>query len=448
MVADDTTMDLMSDLVASARRAGADAADAVLVDSVSLSLAWRLGRLERLERSESGDVGLRVLVGRRQAMVSSSDRSPAALAELVERCVAMARTVPEDPFAGLAEPGQLATHFPDLDICDPHEPAAATLIDMAARAEDAARSVEGVTNSEGAEIGWGRSDVAVVASNGFAHRYAMTSGSLSASVLAGGADGGMERDYDHTAAVHFADLRAPEDVGHEAGRRAVRRLGARKARTCKVPIVYDPRVARGLVGTLAGAINGSAVARGTSFLKDRLGLPVFAPGVRVIDDPHRRRGLRSRPCDGEGLPTTVRAVVEDGVLTTWFLDLRSARQLGLSSTGHAARGTGSPPGPSASNFYLEAGPVTVAEMIGDITEGFYVTELFGQGVNGVTGDYSRGAAGFWIEGGELTHPVSEVTVAGNLKDMFRHLTPANDLVFLYGTDAPTVRVDGMTVAGR
>jgi len=179
-----------------------------------------------------------------------------------------------------------------------------------------------------------------------------------------------------------------------------------------------------------------------------LGLPVFAPGVRVIDDPHRRRGLRSRPCDGEGLPTTVRAVVEDGVLTTWFLDLRSARQLGLSSTGHAARGTGSPPGPSASNFYLEAGPVTVAEMIGDITEGFYVTELFGQGVNGVTGDYSRGAAGFWIEGGELTHPVSEVTVAGNLKDMFRHLTPANDLVFLYGTDAPTVRVDGMTVAGR
>ena len=440
------TIGLLTDLVAKARRAGADAADAVLVDSVSLSLAWRLGKLERLERSEAGDIGLRVLIGRRQAMVSSADRSSQALDELLERAVAMSRAVPEDPFAGLAEPADLATRFPDLDTCDPHEPSAETLIDMARRGEDSARAVDGVTNSEGADAGWGRSGVAFVASNGFAHSYAVTSGSLSVSVLAGEA-GGMERDYDFTAAVHLSDLQSPEDVGHEAGRRAVHRLGARKVKTCKVPIVFDQRVARGLIGNLAGAINGAAVARGTSFLKDKLGTRIFAPGITVVDDPHRLRGLRSRPCDGEGLPTERLAIVEDGVLKTWLLDLRSARQLGMRSTGHAARGTASPPSPSASNFYLDAGPVTVKEMVGDITQGFYVTELFGQGVNGVTGDYSRGAAGFWIEGGELAYPVAEVTVAGNLKDMFLDLVPANDLVCRHGLDAPTLRIDGMTVAG-
>ncbi len=442
------TLDLMSDLVARARRAGADGADAVSVDSVSLSVGWRLGRLERLERSEAGDVGLRVLVGCRQAMVSSSDRSAAALDQLVERAVAMARAVPEDSFAGLAEPGQLATAFPELDTCDPHEPSAEAMIDRLGRAEDAARAVVGVTNSEGAEASWSRSAVSFVASNGFARGYAVTGGSLSVSVLAGDAAQGMERDYDYTAAVFTADLRPPEEVGHEAGRRAVHRLGARKVKTCKVPVIYDPRVSRGLVSSLAGAINGATVARGTSFLQDRLGTRVFAPGVRVVDDPHRRRGLRSRPFDGEGLPTRRIEVVEDGMLTTWLLDLRSGRQLGMASTGSASRGAASPPSPGASNLYLDSGPVTAAELIGDIPSGFYVTELVGHGVNGVTGDYSRGAAGFWIEGGEIAYPVSEVTVAGNLKEMFLNLTPASDLTFRYGVDAPTIRIDGLTVAGR
>ncbi|MGE5475982.1 MAG: TldD/PmbA family protein [Bacteroidales bacterium] len=442
------TLALLDTLVAKAKSAGADAADAVLLDSISVSVGWRLGKLERLERSESGDVGLRVLFGKRQAMVSSSDRSQTALDELVERAVAMARTVPEDPFAGLADPAELARQFPDLDTCDVHEPSAEHLLDMCQRAEDAARSVAGVTNSEGADAGWGRSQVAFVASNGFSHSYAVTSGSLSASVLAGDGASGMERDYDYTAAVHMSDLRAPEDVGHEAGRRAVRRLGARKVKTCQVPVVFDPRVSRGLLGSLSGAINGAAVARGTSFLKDCLGKRVCAPGIRVVDDPHRIRGLRSRPCDGEGVVTRKLAVVEDGVLTSWLLDCRSARQLGMKSTGHAARGTASPPSPSASNLYLEPGPVTVAEMVGDIVSGFYVTDLFGQGVNMVTGDYSRGAAGFWIEGGEIAYAVSEITVAGNLKDILLNLTPANDLVFRYGVDCPTVRVDGLTVAGR
>lgn len=440
-------LNLLSDLVAKARKAGADAADTVLVDSVSLSIGWRMGKLERLERSEGGDIGLRVLIGKRQAMVSSSDRSTKALDELVDRCIAMARTVPEDPYAGLADPAQLATSFPDLESCDPTEPSAEALIDMARRAEDCARAVPGITNSEGADAGWGRSGVSIVASNGFAHSIAGTGASLSACVLAGDAAGGMERDYDHTTAVFTGDLRSPEDIGHEAARRAVRRLGARKVKTCKVPIIFDQRVARGLVGSFVGAINGSSVARGTSFLKDRLNSRVFAPGIRIMDDPHRLRGLRSRPCDGEGLPTKPMALIDDGMLTTWLLDLRSARQLGMSSTGHASRGTSSPPSPSASNVYLESGHVTVNEMIGDIADGFYITDLFGQGVNGVTGDYSRGAAGFWIENGEITYPVSEVTIAANLKEMFLNLTPANDLVFLHGVDSPTLRIDGMTVAG-
>lgn len=441
-------LDLLSDLVSDARKAGAEAADAVLIDSASLSVGLRLGAMERLERAESGDVGLRVLIGKRQAFVSSSDRSKAALAQLVERAVAMARSIPEDPYCGLADPSELAREFPDLDVCDPDEPSAETLIDMVRAAEDSARAVPGVTNSEGAEAGWGRSGVAIVASNGFAHSYAVTSSSLSVSVLAGTNEQGMERDYDYSSAVFLADLREAEEIGFEAGRRAVRRLGARKVATRQVPVIFDPRVARGLVSSLAGAINGAGVARGTSFLKDKLGQAIFARGVRVVDDPHRKRGLRSRPCDGEGIATRRRAIVEDGVLTTWLLDLRSARQLGLSSTGHASRGTSSPPSPSASNFYLEAGHITPAEMIHDISEGFYVTDLSGQGVNGVTGDYSRGASGFWIKGGELVFPVNEVTVAGNLKDMFLNLTPASDLSLRHGIDAPTCRIDGLMVAGR
>lgn len=441
-------LDLLSDLVADARKAGAEAADAVLIDSASLSVGMRLGALERLERAESGDVGLRVLIGKHQAFVSSSDRSKAALAQLVERAVAMARSIPEDPYCGLAEPGELATSFPDLDVCDPHEPSAEQLIDMVRSAEDAARSVNGVTNSEGAEAGWGRSGVAIVASNGFSHAYSVTSSSLSVSVLAGTNAQGMERDYDYSSAVFLADLREPEEIGHEAGRRAVHRLGARKVATKQVPVIFDPRVARGLVSSLAGAINGSGVARGTSFLKDKLGQAIFPRGIRIMDDPHRRRGLRSRPCDGEGIATQPRAIVEDGVLTTWLLDLRSARQLGLRSTGHASRGTSSPPSPSASNFYLEAGHITPSEMIHDISEGFYITDLSGQGVNSVTGDYSRGASGFWIKGGELAFAVNEVTVAGNLKEMFLNLTPANDLTLRHGIDSPTLRIDGLTVAGR
>jgi PmbA protein len=445
--ATDAHLDRLTDLIAAAKRAGADAADAILFEGLSLSQAQRLGKTENLERSEGRDLGLRVFVGRRQAIVSSSDLSPAALDELVARAVAMARGVPEDPFCGLAPAELLATEVPDLDIDDTNEPSPETLIDWARRAEDAARAVPGVTNSEGAQSGWSRSHVAMAASNGFAQGYGVSHVSISASVLAGEGTG-MERDYDYTAAVHAEDLRMPEDVGRSAGEKAVARLKPRKVRSAQVPVVFDPRVSRSLLGHLSSAINGASVARGTTFLKGKLGERLFPENITVVDDPLRRRGLRSKPFDGEGVATRRREIIKDGRLTGWILDLRSARQLGIETTGNASRGTSSPPSPSPTNLYLEPGRLSPAELMADIKEGLYVTELIGMGVNAVTGDYSRGAAGFWIEKGQIAYPVSEVTVAGNLLAMFAHVTAANDLVLRYGTDAPTLRIDGMTLAGQ
>jgi PmbA protein len=446
MAQETDALNVLSDVIARARRAGADAADAVLVEGASIAHSQRLGKTEKLERSESYDLGLRVLFGKRQAIVSSNDRSAEALAELVERAVTMARVVPEDPFCGIADPDQITRDWPDLDTCDPDEPAAETLIARAKAAEEAALAVPGVTNSEGAEASWSHATVALAASNGFAGSYDDSGHGVSAAVLAGTGTG-MERDYDYSSAVYAADLQDPAAIGRSAGERAVHRLGARKAATAKVPIVFDPRVARSLLGHLVGAIVGPAIARGTSFLKDKLGERIFPASVTVFDDPHRQRGLRSKPFDGEGIANRRRAIIEKGVLTTWLLDLRSARQLGLATTGHASRGTSSPPSPSPTNLWLEPGAVTAQELIGDIDKGFYVNELMGMGVNGVTGDYSRGAAGFWIEYGKLAYPVSEVTIAGNLKTMFQELTAASDLEFKTGSDAPTIRIDGMTLAG-
>jgi PmbA protein len=442
----DDALDILTALIAKAKRLGADAADAVLFEGASISHARRLGKVEKLERSEGYDLGLRVFFGKRQATVSSNDRAPAALEGLAERAIAMARVVPEDPYCGIAAPEELARTVPALDICDTVEPGIETLIERATAAEDAARAVRGVTNSEGAEAGWGRSKVVLAASNGFTGSYETSGQGVSVAVVAG--DGtGMERDYDFSSAVYGADLEDAATVGRRAGERAVKRLKPRKVASQKVPVVFDPRVARGLIGHLMGAISGPSIARGTSFLKEKLGQPIFAKGITVREDPHRRRGLRSKPFDGEGIANRARAIVEDGVLTTWLLDLASARQLGLKTTGHAARGTGSPPGPSPTNLWLEPGKVTPEALMADIAQGFYVTELMGMGVNGITGDYSRGAAGFWIEKGALTYPVSEVTIAGNLKDMFLHLAAASDLEFTTGFDTPTVRIEGMTVAG-
>ncbi|HUY67754.1 MAG TPA: TldD/PmbA family protein [Alphaproteobacteria bacterium] len=437
---------LLAEMVTLAKKKGAEAADAVLVDAASLAVACRLGHIETLERAESGDLGLRVLIGKKQAIVSSTNRKPAALEELVERAIAMARAAPEDEFCGLAAPDEIAHQWPVLDIADSHEPSAEQLIAAAREAEDAARAVKGVSNSEGADASYGASHIAFVASNGFAGRYRRTSFGLGASMIAG--DGtNMERDYHGEGRVFAADLPQPAAIGREAGERTVKRLGSRKMPTAQVPVVFEPRVAGGMLGHLSGAISGASIARGTSFLKDKLGQKIFPGNITIIDDPFRTRGFRSHPFDGEGLLPQRRKIVENGVLTTWLLDLRSARQLKLTSTGHASRGAGGLPSPAPSNFYLEAGTKTSSELINDIKSGFYVTELMGYGVNGVTGDYSRAAAGFWIENGAITFPVNEMTIAGNLKDMFLNLSAADDLQFLHGLDAPTIRIDGMTVAG-
>lgn len=440
------SLDLLSDLIRRAKAAGADAADAVAYESASVSVTRRFGKTEKLERSESADLGLRVFVGKGQAIVSSTDRADETLAQLAERAVAMARLSPEDPYAGIADPDQIVREWGDMDVCDPVEPAVEALIEDANTAEAAALAVAGVTNSEGGDASWSRSDIWLAASNGFSGGYAVSRRSISASVLAG--EGlGMERDYDYDSKVYGEDLRAAADIGAEAGRRTVRRLNPRKVKSCQVPVVFDPRQSRALLSHLISAISGPSVARGTSFLKDKLGQRIFPESVNVIDDPFVRRGLRSRPFDSEGLAVSRRALIENGVLTTWLLDLRSARQLGLNSTGHAARGASGPPGPAPANVWMEPGTVSVKDLIADIREGFYVVETMGMGVNGVTGDYSKGAAGFWIENGEIAYPVSEITIASNLNDMMLNLAAADDLEMRYGVDAPTLRIEGMTVAG-
>jgi PmbA protein len=439
-------LDRLNDLIAEARRLGADAADALYVESASLGISYRMGKLEDVERSESLDIGLRAFVGRRQAVSSTTDLRSSSLKALAERVVGMAKTAPEDKFCGLADRALLAKRFPSLDLADAGEPGAERLKTLASAAEGAALAVPGVTNSEGASASWGKSGVALATSDGFAGAYGGTSHSISVSVLVGEGTS-MERDYEFTSARHASDLGDAEAVGRKAAELALRRLAPRKPRTTAVPIVYDPRVSTSLLGHFAGAINGASIARGVSFLKDSMGAAVFAPGIRVVDDPHIVRGLRSKPFDGEGAANARRAFIEDGRLTSWILDSTAGRQLDLASTGHAARGTGGPPSPAATNFYMEAGTASPADLMAGIKQGFYVTELIGMGVNGVTGDYSRGASGFWIENGELAYPVNEITIAGNLRDMFARLTPANDLVFRYGTNVPTVRIEGMTIAG-
>lgn len=433
-------LNLLQDLIVRARNAGADAADAILVGGASLSVQRRLGKTEHVERSEARDLGLRVFIGQQIATVSATTVDPAGFSELVERAIAMARVVPEDPYAGLADPVTPEDATP-LDLNDPTEPSAASLVERAAAAEDAARAVPGITNSEGAEAGFGRSEMTLVTSAGFAGRTFRTSHSVSAVALAGSGTG-MQRDYDYHSTVHLSDLDDPIGIGRSAGERAIRRLNPTRPKTAKMPVVYDPRVSGGLLGHLASAINGASIARGTSFLKDKMGERIFAPGIMVRDDPRRHRGMRSRVFDGEGVPTRPLTLIEDGVLTSWLLDLRSARQLGLVSTGHGGRG-----GPGASNLYLAAGALSPTALMADIKEGLYVTELIGSAVNGLTGDYSRGAAGYMIRDGQLAEPVAEITVAGNLLDMFLHMTPAGDLVFRRGVDSPTVRIEGLTVAG-
>lgn len=447
MLTTDQARDRAADLVARALKAGAVAADAIYVAEASTGVQVRLGALEDVQRSEGEEIGLRVFIGKQSASASSSDLSADAMAKLAERAVAMAGQAPEDEFAGLAPQDRLMTGAPaNYDIDDGGDVSPQDLRDRAMQAEDAARAVAGVTNSEGGSASAGRALIALATSGGFAGSYAGSSHGVSASVLAGeGSD--MQRDYSWHSTRHLSDLDDAAKIGREAGERAVARLNPIRLKSGPMPVIFDPRVAGSIIGHLIGAITGAAIARKTSFLLDALDTEVFGTGITIVDDPHRPRGLRSKPFDGEGLATSRRAIIEKGRLTTWLLDAASARQLGLQPTGHASRGVSGPPGAGATNLHMGPGNLSPADLMADIREGFYVTDLIGHGVNGLTGDYSRGASGFVIRNGQIEGPVAEVTIAGNLKDMFRNLVPANDLEFRHGTNAPTLRLEGMTLAG-
>ncbi len=434
-------------MVKAALCAGADSADAIVLCGQSETVSYRLGKIEAVDRSEAYDTGLRVLIGKRQAIVSSNQINRSEIDAIAARAVEMARVSPDDPFAGLADKNLLATKLEELDLLDETQVETRQLEERACVAEDAARSFEGVTNSNGASASCSVTGITLVSSEGFQGQYQRSGHSVSCSVVAG-SDTAMETDYDYTSATHLADLIDSREIGLSAAKRAVRRLNPRSPESCQLPVVFEPRVAASLIGHFVGAINGVSIARGSSFLKDQMGKQVFSPGIRIIDDPLRKRGLRSKPFDGEGVSVRETALISDGVLQTWLLDSASARELSLKTKGHAGRGVGSPPSPGPSNLHMEAGTTTAKDLIGSIKKGFYVTDLIGQGVNGVTGDYSRGAAGFWIENGEICYSVSQATVAGNLREMFAKLVPASDLAFRYATNAPTILIEGMTIAGR
>ncbi|OYX35463.1 MAG: modulator protein [Caulobacterales bacterium 32-69-10] len=439
---------LLQDMVAAALRAGADAAEVATSDVRSLSVTVRLGELEEVEREERGDLGLRVFVGQRQAVVSGSDFSDAARARLVERAVAMARLAPEDPYCGLAPEDRLATGpLPELDLYDPTEMSPTALEEAAAVAEAAARDVPGVTNSEGATGSWSYASGALVTSAGFVGAHKASGFSLSASAIAG-EGGGMERGGEGRSTRHLADLPTPASIGAEAGRKAVARLGARKIDSTTAPVLFENRLATSLLSPLVGAISGAAVARGVSFLKDKLGQRVFAPGIRIDDDPLRVRGLGSTPFDDEGVAVQAMDIIADGVLTTWLLNCGTARQLGMQTTGHASRGLVNPPGVSPHNMTLRPGAASPAELMRDVKAGLLVTSMFGPSLNSNTGDWSAGVSGFWFENGELAYPVAEITVAGNLIDIYARLIPASDLEIRGASNAPSLLVDGLAVAGR
>ncbi|RYG91113.1 TldD/PmbA family protein [Loktanella sp. IMCC34160] len=442
--------DLTDQLLTAARKAGADSADALAVDGTSINIDVRNGVLEQAERSEGIELGLRVLLGKRQAVVSASDVRPETIAQMAERAVTMAREAPEDIHSGLADPDQLATDLDTarLELFDPSdEPDPATLQDDAARAEAAARAIDGVSQVQSASAGYGRRRVHLSASNGFSAGYERSDRGLSC-VAISGSGAGMERDYDFDSRIFQADLRSPEDIGQSAGQRAVERMNPRRPKTGSYPVLFDERIANSLVGHLLQAINGTMIARGSSWLRDGLGQQVLPKGLSLLEDPHRPRASASRLFDAEGLPTTRRAIVDDGVLTGWTLDLATARKLGMDSTANAARGTSSPPSPTVTNVALTQGDKSRAELLSNMGTGLLVTSMIGSTINPNTGDYSRGASGFWVENGQIAYPVNECTIAGNLRDMLLRIIPANDARPHLSRVVPSLLVEGMTLAGE
>jgi PmbA protein len=440
---------LTQQILDAARRAGADDADAIAVQGTSIAIDVRQGALEKAERSEGVDIGLRVLLGQRQACVSTSDSRPAAIAAMAERAVAMAKEAPEDPTVGLADPDQLSTQTDSayLELCDGSpEPDPQTLQDYALRAESAAQENAGISQVSETSSGYSRRQIHMAATNGFSGGYARSDIGLSC-VAISGTGTGMERDYDYDTRIFQSDMRAPEDIGRTAAARAVERAGSRRPKTGSYPVLFDERVASSLIGHLVQAINGSAIARGASFLRDALGEQILPDGMSLIEDPHRPRAFASKIFDAEGLPTVRRALIDNGMLTGWTLDLATGRKLGLPSTANAGRGTSAPPSPGVTNLALTQGTASRDDLIAQMGTGLLVTSMIGSTINPNTGDYSRGAAGFWVQNGKITHPVNECTIAGNLREMWRTMIAANDARPHLSRVVPSLLVSGLTLAG-
>ncbi len=436
----------LDEMLATAKQAGAEAADAMMIESRDVSSSCRLQQLEAIERSEQSGIGLRVMIGKKQSCASTSDLSPAGLMELAERAVAMARQSPDDPYIAQAQIGEYCTDISDLDLYEGAEPEASALNEMALAVEAAALDVSGVTNSNGADAGYSDASVALATSQGFRASYRKSHHSISISVLAGEGTA-MQRDYDYSIARFAEDLASPEQVGRLAAERAVAKLAPRKAKTTKVPVMFDARTARSLISQFASSINGTAISRGTSFLKEKREQAIFPEHVTISDDPLLRRGHGSRPYDAEGIAGRRKDIIANGVLTSWLLDLSTAKQLEMETTGNAARGLSSTPSPSSTNLVLKAGDKSPQALMQEMDTGLLVTEAFGMGVNLITGDYSQGAGGFWVENGEIAYPVAEVTIAGQLQDMFASLIPANDVDANGAVVVPSVMVGQMMVAG-
>lgn len=438
---------LAETMLRDAKAAGAAAAEVMLVHSRDKQAGIRLGEPETIEQAESRALGLRVFVGRKSATVSTSDLSRGALKQLTEDAVMMAKAAPEDPYAGLADKALLARDLPDLDLYDANEPEMAELQALAKRAEEAGRNTPGITNSEGAEASWGQQTMMLMTSHGVHVQTRSSHCSMALSLIAGKGEE-MQRDYAYRTRRFFDDLPPPETIGQEAASRTLSRLNPSKLASQSLPVLFEPRVGKQLLGAFASAISGAAIARGTSFLKDAMGQQIFAPGITITDDPLRPRGLASRPCDAEGVVVKKISPITSGVLNSWFLDTRSANQLGLETTGHAARSMASAPSPSPSNLYIEAGATPLSEFLAQDATALYITETFGHGVNLITGDYSQGASGFLLQRGKRVSTISEITIAGNLRTMFLALAVADDLAFDYGINVPTIRIERMAIAGN
>ena len=443
--------DVMNILIDTALSNGATAADCVLSRSRGLSLTRRLGKDETIERYEDFDTGLRVFVGNKIASVSTNDNSEAAIRDVAKRAVDMAKIAPQDDFSLIASQETL-NDFPinnsiSVDSYDEVEPSIDIIRDRAKEVEDSALSVKGITNSDGADASWGEGETLLMTSNGFFGSSKKSNHSVSVVVIAE-KDGKMERDYDYSSKVFGKDLRNSNHIGIEAAKKTLARIGATKPLTGKYPVIFDPRVSRSIAGHFASAINGSAIARKTSFLKDMLNKQIANPAINIIDDPFLKRGLGSRLFDAEGLGSRKYTLIKDGVLEQWLLDLSSAKQLNLKPSGNAKRGISGPPSPGTSNFMISPGDVTPDDLIKNVSEGFFVTDMIGSSVSMITGDYSRGASGFWIKNGELSIPITEATIAGNLKEMFMTLQPANDIDHSHSINSPTLLIEGMTIAGN